>query len=380
MGKTPSEEISAEVPTKEQKRDLKEAGKILEGWLQSKISNAKDLGVINVEMPIGAGVANETLLVDTQQIIDGATVDVPYVIRVDTDEHLFMGMDLKVHYQMYEVLGRESDIPVPTVLGFEEDSSLLGERFFLMERIEGRVPPDNPPFHHGGWVTELTTEERHAIWRNTVEVMAKFCTVDVSKFPFLNRPQFGKSGLEQELRHWINYTSWCGSDSNETIQAGGKWLVDNFPDNPPTELSWGDSRAPNIIFQGTEVAAVLDWDMVSLAGAECDLAWYQIMDQPHTVCRGLSRLAGFGTPQDVVDLWEEITGRKAQNLHWHAVFNAFRLASIMIRLPTMLKKQGRLPPESEYLFTNNTGIQWLCSLLDLPPVGEPTTPWVGWDK
>ena len=39
-----------------------------------------------------------------------------------------------------------------------------------------------------------------------------------------------------------------------------------------------------------------------------------------------------------------------------------------------------MPPELEYMFTNNTGIQWLVGLLDLPPAGPLTTPWVGWDK
>ncbi|MDB5447849.1 MAG: hypothetical protein JWQ97_3166, partial [Phenylobacterium sp.] len=38
-------------------------------------------------------------------------------------------------------------------------------------------------------------------------------------------------------------------------------------------------------------AAVLDWDMVSLAGAECDLAWWTLMDQNYTAGRGIPRPA-----------------------------------------------------------------------------------------
>lgn len=375
-----SENIRTEVPVKDQKRDLTEAGQVLEGWLRQKLPHAKDLAVTNVEMPGGAGVANETLLVDTEQHVEGDNVEVAYVVRVDSPTHLFKDMELHVHYQMYDVLSRHTDIPVPKVLAFEEDTGLLGHRFFLMERIFGRVPPDNPPFHEGGWVKEeMTTEQRRAMWRNMVEVMARVNAVDPELFPFLERPQLGRSGLEQEFRHWLNYAKWCGGDDNPIIQAGGRWLVDNFPENPPTELSWGDSRLPNVIFQGTDIAAILDWDMVSLAGGACDLAWYKTMDQPHTVCRGMPRLEGFGTPQDTVDLWEEISGRKAENLHWHAMFNAFRIANIMIRLPTMLRREGRLPPDLEYLFTNNSGHQWLAALLGLPPPGEVTIPWMEWD-
>jgi aminoglycoside phosphotransferase (APT) family kinase protein len=281
---------------------------------------------------------------------------------------------------MYQFLSDETDIPVPDVLGFEEDRSLLGDRFFLMQRVAGQVPPDDPPFHQAGWVTQLSTEERHAMWRNAVEVMARLHAVDPEALPILKRPHLGRSGLEQELRHWLTYAKWCGGDQHSIVAAAGKWLLDNFPDDPPTTLSWGDSRVGNMIFQGSEVVAVLDWDMVSLAGPEADLAWYLIMDQAATVSQGVPRLPGFGTPQDTVALWEALSGRNARNLDWHAVFTSYRMAGIMIRLATMLKSQGRLAPESQYLLTNNIGIQWLSQLLHLPPAGPITTPWLGWDR
>ncbi|MGE0384187.1 MAG: phosphotransferase family protein [Gammaproteobacteria bacterium] len=372
--------VEAEIPIRGQARDLIAVRPVVERWLARTLPAARDLRVTDVRTPAGAGVANETLMVDTVQAIDDTERPVGYVIRVDTPEHLFMDTDILVHYRMYEALGQEPGIPVPRVLAFEHDTGILGQRFFLMERIEGRVPPDNPPYQLDGWVTQISTEERRAIWHATVDVMARIHAVDPARLPFLQRPHLGRTGLEQEYNYWVNYSRWCGSDRHRIVEAGRAWLADHFPQDPPTGLSWGDARPQNVMFQGTRIAAIFDWDMVSLAGPDVDLAWWQIMDQPFTVCRGLPRLDGIGNPRETVELYESISGRKTRDLHWHAVFNAYRLSSILIRLPTLLQRAGMYTPEMEYMFTNNTGIQWLAGLLDLAPAGELTTPWVGWDK
>jgi aminoglycoside phosphotransferase (APT) family kinase protein len=371
-----SKSIRSPLPTKPAARDLKAVRTTLQAWLQKTLGDDRLL-VTDVRLPQGTGLANETLIVDVAQSPGDSS---GFVIRVDSTEHLSLGMDLETYYRMNEILGRESDVPVPRVIAFEVDRSILGQRFFLMERVEGLVPPDDPPFHHGGWVTELPVEDRTKLWYNTVEVMVRLHRVKPDKFPFLWRPELGSTGLEQEFRHWIRYSQWCGSEVHPIIAAAKEWLVEHFPDERPTSLSWGDARMPNVMFDGTEVRAIFDWDMVSLAGPEMDLAWWLIMDHQKTISRGLPRLDGIGSPQETVDLWEKLVGRKAQNLHWYTVFNAYRLGSIFIRFAGIHRSQGTLRPEKEAFFANNTGIQWLSGLLDLPPAGPLTTPWVGWDK
>lgn len=372
--------VRHETPTRPQRRDLGEAAAILEGWLRRTLGRS-DLAVRSVRMPGESGVANETLLVDAALGGGDGAVATGYVVRMDSpDEHLFLGMDIAAHYRTYQAMAGVPGVAVPRMLGFEADTSLLGDRFFLMERVAGRVPPDRPNFHLAGWVSELPAERRRTMWRNAIETMARMHGADVARFAFLDRPHLGGSGLAQEFAHWRNYARWSGADRQPAIARAAEWLAGHFPDDPPTGFSWGDARLQNIIFDDRDgIAAVLDWDMVSLAGPETDLAWFAITDQNHTTSKGLARLEGFGTPAEAIALWEECAGRKVRDMEWFVMFNCYRTGAIMIRLATMLRRAGLLQPEAEYLLTNNSGIQWLTTRLGLPPAGPITTPWVPLD-
>ena len=366
-----------EIPTKQQMRDLDAVRSGLQAWLRSHAPGGGDLTITSIQLPSGAGVANETLLVSAQTP-GGMARD--YVVRVGASDHLFLGMDVQTHYRMYEALSKEPHIPSPPVVGFESDRSLFGEPFFVMERVSGRVPADNPNFYETGWVTELSDAERQDLWRNTVEAMANLHRLPTSKFTFLERPHLGRTGLEQELRYWLDYAKWCGGDRYPVVRRASEWLVENLPENPPPGLSWGDSRPPNIIYDGVRCAALLDWDMVSLAGAECDLGWWTWMDQSYTGLRGIRRPTGLGTPRQTIALWQELVGRQAENLDWHLVLNALRARVVMVRLPAMLLASGRISADQAAALSDTGEMEWLGTLLDHPAAGPLESAWDGWDN
>ena len=377
MSRRPNSE-PVEIPTKALLRDLDAVRPVIQRWLRDHVANSDDLQVRDVRLPSGAGVANETLVAQASLTRDGARREAGYVVRVGADEHLFLGMNVETHYKIYDVLTREADIPSPPLVGFEPDASLFGHPFFVMERVEGQVPADNPSFYESGWVTELSTDERRELWRGTVETMARLHRLDLGKLRFLDRPHLGATGLEQELRHWLNYAVWCGGDQLPIVRKASDWLIANLPKDAPPGFSWGDSRPPNIIYQGARPAAVLDWDMVSLAGAECDLAWWTFMDHSHTAGVGVARPLGLGTPRETVALWETFAGRKAVNLDWHLAFNALRIKLVMVRLPAMLVASGQITPDQARQLTEKDDMQWLGGVLDAP--ADPyESRWPSWD-
>ncbi|MET0379082.1 MAG: phosphotransferase, partial [Spongiibacteraceae bacterium] len=163
------------------------------------------------------------------------------------------------------------------------------------------------------------------------------------------------------------------------VDSARQWLLDNFPTDHLLGLSWGDARVGNMIFHQGLVAAVLDWDMVALAGAETDLAWWCMFDQTNTTSIGVERLSGFGTPRDMLNLWAECVGRKVRNFDWHLVFACYQSAVIVRRLAKMLKKSGMLPPVSAFMEHNNVGMQYLTTMLKLTPIAPVDTPWPGLD-
>lgn len=364
-------------PVKPQLRDLTAAGAAIEPWLRRHVPGGGGLQVTDVTMPSSAGVANETLIVSTDGGSEGPR---RYVVRVDSQDHLFMNMDISKHYRMFEQLGRATDIPVPGLLGLETDRSILGERFFVMDWVDGQVPSDRPNFNQAGWLKERPTVEQEEIWRDSVATMARLHALNPQDFDFLARPGLGRSGLEQEMRHWLGYADWCNADRHPLLAHTRSWLVDHFPSDPPTGLSWGDARLQNVMIRGTRCVALLDWDMVSLAGPEADLAWWALADHKYTYSRGTERLPGIGSPAQTIALWEEITGRTARDMEWHLVFASFRQALISVRLPALTARLRGEATAAPAPIPASPGLQWLSCLLDWPLAEPLTTPFVGLDK
>lgn len=366
------------VPTRGQQRDPGEAAAALEAWFR-RAGMPPDLEVTEVRLPQASGVANETLFCDAAWTDAGSWHAATFVVRVSSPDFLYKDVDFSAHHRLYEALADVPGVPVPRVVGSETDPSILGEAFFVMAHVEGRVPEDTPPFHTAGWVTDVPADDRERMWRDAVAVMARLHRVDPERVSFLDRPGAGPTGLDQNLRYWFDYGNWAAAGrEHPVVAAGAAWLGVNRPDRPATGFAWGDARVGNMIFDGTAVAAVLDWDMVSLAGAESDLAWWTIMDYLHTESAGVERLAGIGSPAETIRLWEQESGREAQDLWFHLVFGAYRMSVILMRLSDLLLAAGLLPAEhAAEMATSNPGVQYLATMLDVEPVGPVTTPWPG---
>ena len=324
-------------------------------------------------MPASSGVANETLLLETRL---GERRGPDLVLRLEGEEFLYTEADLALHHEMYERVGAANVVPVPDMLAFEDDLDVLGTRFMLMSRVEGRSVPDRPNFNYAGWLHDMSTEQQDTVWRAAVMAMAELHNLDVADFAGLQSRNKGVGGLEACFNYWRRFSRWCNGANDALISEAENRLAARLPDAADlTEcLSWGDARLQNLMFEGTHLTALLDWDMVSLAGAEADLAWWAIADHKYTASRGRPRLPGIQSPQATISLWESLIGRKAIHMDWHLVFAAYRQALISIRLTQLAKTPPKQPPEP------SVGLQWLACLLDLP-LGQPVTlPFVGLDR
>ena len=356
-------------PLKQHHRDFEAARRVLLEWMAARLPQAGELRIGPIQTPTGTGVANETLLFDASWAEGGTRVDTGFAARLGTTDPLWMDHDVSRQYQMYQVLADVPGLPIPRPVGYEADPGVLGTPFFVAQRIEGQVPPDRPHFTKDGFVAQATPRQRRDMWEDAVRHLARLHRVDSGRVRFLERPELGGSGLEQELRHFRNYFDWArGKRENETMERGWEWLEANLPAPAPTSLSWGDARIGNMIFHDFRVRAILDWDQVSLAGPEADLAWWIQMDR-----FAWELLPGIGSPDELIELWEAETGWQVQNLHWHRVFTAFRLAAVMFKLHAQMHAQG-LEGKATYELALKTGsIEQLAILLGLPLPGPSTT-------
>jgi aminoglycoside phosphotransferase (APT) family kinase protein len=247
-------------------------------------------------------------------------------------------------------------VPVPTMLWFEDDPAWFDSPFWIMERVDGEVPSDAPPYAQEGWLHDTSPEQQAKLWWNGIAAMAAVHRVDwrALGLEFVDDPARGARGVEQQLRYYEEALAWAEAAEDGKPHPGGRaaiaWLTEHQPDSPPetATIVWGDARLGNQMSSGGEIVAVLDWEMVALGDPRLDLGWWIFCDDVLSTGTGGSRLPGFPSAAATVARWEELTGREAGDLHWFLVFAALRFTVVMLRLSTLLVAMGYSPEPFGY--------------------------------
>ncbi|MGE4426652.1 MAG: phosphotransferase family protein [Solirubrobacteraceae bacterium] len=355
--------------------DPQQAAASLTGWLQTKLPDATDVTVTDVEIPQASGMSNETIMFAASWAADGRDEAGRFVARVaPTGEAIFPQADLAREFRVLDALGRHTDVPVPKVWWVEEDTSVLGAPFVVMSRVDGRVPADDPPFTTAGWVMDLSPDDRGRLADNGLQALAALHATDWRGLGLGElAPPEGQTPFDAELTRWREYFDWAaGGDDNPTVEAGFAWIEANRPASEgPTVLNWGDARVGNIMFgEDLAPAAVLDWEMVTVGEREAELAWWLLIMRHHTEGIGAPLPEGLPTAEQTVARYEELTGHTVQNLHFYEVWAAVRLSAIMHRAGNLMIALGFLPPDAP-MKLNNPASQILARLIELDaPRGE----------
>jgi aminoglycoside phosphotransferase (APT) family kinase protein len=325
----------------------------LVGWFTETLPGDADPEVSAVSSPSGTGMSSETLLFDVTATLDGERRTKGYAARLapaEVDHPVFPSYDLELQYRCLRLVREQSDVPVPVAPWWEPDPTALGTPFFVMERVDGIVASDNPPYVFGGWVVDAGPEGRRVLEDGLVDVLARLHAIDISTTDtgFLDRPEFGTTALDQHLGYQRWYYDWARGDRDFTqIDRAFAWLEAHRPDDEgPTVLNWGDARLGNMMFRDGEPAAVLDWEMAALGAPEVDLAWAVHLHDffaDLAVRFEMDPLLDFFPRDRVIATYEERSGRKVRNYDYYEVFAAIRYAIVSIRTGETSVVTGTLP-------------------------------------
>ena len=348
-------------------RDAQLTCLLLAGWLAEHMPHAEGLTVSGLHTPSASGFSSETLLFDAEWTEDSVRRRQEFVVRVaPTAYQLFPEPRFEDYCRVMSILGRHSALPIPPVRWYEPDPGLLGAPFVVTNHVTGRVPADNPTYHVDGWVTEASPAERARMWWRSIDVLVEIHRLDVGRLglAFVDRPEYGSPGIDQQLGYFERFLSWIGRPAPAVCQTALDWLRRNQPaEHGPPSLLWGDARLGNVIFSDFEPRAVLDWEMVTLGQPEVDLAWFLYIDRHHSEASGAARLAGFPSQEQTIARYERLLGRQMRHMTYYEVFAALRFAVIMARLGQLFIEFGWLPPDSDYP-ADNSAARLLCTVLE----------------
>lgn len=320
------------------KRDPEELARRLESWFTRDSGAPCSIG--DVAIPEGTGMSSETLLATLHA--GGSTHRIVIRLAPDmSDWPVFPVYDLQAQAGAMNLAGRFG-VPVPVVRAVEEDTSILGSPFLVMDRVDGRALPDMPPYVFGGsYMDELDVEDQRRLSREVAALLARIHAIDLDQVrrsdldtSFL--APFDRPALDRLLDQQQSYYDWARGDMRlPIIERAISTLRSQQPERPgPTVLNWGDARPGNVLFDGLVPTAVLDWEMVDVGPAGIDVGWLIFM---HTFFQSLAdvfQLPGFPDfcrSDDIVEAYVAAGGSPIDDLDWYVRYASLRFAAIAIR-------------------------------------------------
>jgi aminoglycoside phosphotransferase (APT) family kinase protein len=324
-------------------RDAEETRAALERWLAAQLPDGAAPRIVSFEPPSGNGMSSETVLFDVAWNDRGEEQTWQLVARIAPDPGnvpVFPEYDLERQAVTMRTVGALCDVPVPKVHWTEADASVLGAPFFVMERIDGIVPPDILPYNMMSWLLDASADDRRRLQEATVAALAELHSIDgvEEMFHFLPSATADRTPLQRHVDEQRAYYEWVVADGQRSplIEASFAWLDEHWPAaEGPTVLSWGDSRIGNVLYRDFEPVAILDWEMAALGPPELDVAWLITLHaffEEVAKTYELPGLPDFLRRDDVVEQYTAITGYTPRDLDFYSVYASTRHAIIMSRI------------------------------------------------
>jgi aminoglycoside phosphotransferase (APT) family kinase protein len=236
-------------------------------------------------------------------------------------EPLIDGHGIVDQFQIQAVIGTlDSAPPVAPVRYLCLDNAVLGEPFFLMQKVEG-ISFDE--YADKSWFTSEADEYRQNVCRQFVESIA-----GLAKLPILDALGPVRTPAE-DCAYWRQYAQ----------QASATKLVDLFdeliarapmPQGAPSPCH-GDAKIANTIWKDGKLAAMLDWEMAYNGDPRMDLGYMNyFFVSADTIQTMYGTASGVWNAEQITAAWEKFTGRRATDIAWFNAVAAAKIAAITL--------------------------------------------------
>jgi aminoglycoside phosphotransferase (APT) family kinase protein len=239
--------------------------------------------------------------------------------------------DMGREYQVLEKL--HPAFPAPRPLLHCADDSVLGAPFYLMERVRGVILRRDLPAG-----LDLQPQTARRLSEAFIDNLAALHGLDYAALGLagLGKPQ---GYLQRQVKGWIERYSGSKTEELPEVETLAAWLQERLPDQSGATLVHNDYKYDNIVLDATDVThirAVLDWEMCTLGDPLTDLGtalayWVEADDPPEvqTVRWGPTSVAGSLTRAQLLERYQQKTGRDVSKIVFYYVFALFKVAVII---------------------------------------------------
>ncbi len=265
---------------------------------------------------LGAGTTIENLRAltggasRTTWAFDAVTPDERHalILRTGPPDDVHAGMELEARVQ---TAAAAAGAPVPHVLVADDSVGALGNPFLICDEIKGETIVRRIQ-------RQLDDAGRARLLPQCAQALAAIHRADA------NDPALA---TQDQLAEWRSRLDAMG-ETTATFEWAFRWLEANRPriSQPlPPRLVHGDFRMGNLVVDGSDLAAVLDWELVHVGEVYEDLAWFCIRAWRFGAPTGRAA-GGLGSIEDFLGSYQRAGGIAVDRaaFHWWLVLATLR--------------------------------------------------------
>jgi aminoglycoside phosphotransferase (APT) family kinase protein len=227
------------------------------------------------------------------------------ILRTGPPDDVHAGMELEARSQ---AAAAAAGAPVPHILVADNSPAALGNPFLICDEIKGETIVRRIQ-------RQLDETGRARLLLQCARALAAIHRAD---------PNLPGLTEKDQLVEWRDRLDAMG-DTTATFEWGFRWLAARRPQPSPSVLVHGDFRMGNLIVDGSDLAAVLDWELVHVGEAYEDLAWFCIRAWRFGAPAGLGA-GGLGSIESFLRAYEEASATTVDRVafHWWLVLATLR--------------------------------------------------------
>jgi len=222
---------------------------------------------------------------------------------------------------------------VPRVVAWCDDESVLGARFYLMERVRGVILRSRLP---AGLV--LSPSSVASLCASLVETLAALHGLDYAAAGLAG---FGNPDgyAMRQVAGWTRRYRDAQTAPVAEMDAVAGWLADHVPPARGASLLHNDYKHDNLVLDPARpdrIVAVLDWEMSTLGDPLMDFGttlayWVEEGDgdELKAVAFGPTRLPGSDTRRQLVARYEKSSGHAVHDMDFYYCFGLFKIAVVV---------------------------------------------------
>lgn len=316
----------------------------LQRWYRDKLGLAK-AHITAFDIPF-SGVVNETYLHTVEYLDNNRPKQVSAVLRLQPRDSKTPIPNVDVNEQAFvlKALSRIEGLLTPKILWAEPDDAWLGRAFYIMEKMPGKAVFDEN-------IAPNTEDLLGEMYDQAFAALVKIHAVDWQQAGlegiFPGYPQ--QSPLRAQLENYrLHLTEASAGKHYKLFEDAYDWLAENIPQQTPPVLNWGDARIGNMLFDGTRLSGVLDWEIAEITSREVDVGWFTFFEgylPKDESWRSLSTAT-------LVESYQKKAGVELIDLDYFERWAAFRLSVMRLRAGRYAIECGEEPATSRVCEVN----------------------------